>query len=66
MSWEYRTHILDTRGFWANGQIDQASLDSLLASFGGEGWDLVSTTPVGDDKFGTAKLLFVFKRQQGA
>ena len=61
-SWEYKSLVVETKGFVRRGVIDVEDVDAALAKHGRAGWELVSVVPVGDGAVGTARLLYTFKR----
>ena len=60
--WDYKSLLVETKGFFARGVIDVSALDSVLAKIGDAGWELVAVVPVSDGNVGTARLLCTFKR----
>ena len=60
--WEYKSLVVETKGFVRRGVIDVEEVDATLAQIGRLGWELVAVVPVGDGAVGTARLLYTFKR----
>jgi hypothetical protein len=61
MTWEYKTLFLNTTGF-LGGKLDQAAFDKELASFGRDGWELVSIFDTNSYEGATRLVVAVFKR----
>lgn len=64
--WEYKSLIVETKGFVRRGVIDVEAVDETLVEHGRSGWELVAVVPVGDGAVGTARLLYTFKRPGAA
>ena len=59
--WEYHVLSLDTRGVFG-ATVDIQSLYTRLNELGGEGWEVVSSSPITAGQGYAQEVLFVLKR----
>ena len=65
LMWEYRAIKLEATGFWVQGHIDEAALESEMNRLGSQGWELVSCFDINRGGGGTRDVIAVFKRPNG-
>ena len=61
-AWEYKSLLVETKGFLFRGVVDVSLLDRSLNTLGDLGWELVAVVPISDGSVGTARLLCTLKR----
>ena len=62
MTWEYKTVLTDTTGFFAGGKLDAEEFDAKLNALGRKGWELVSVMDTNAAQGVTRHVVAVFKR----
>ena len=60
---EYETLMLDAKGFWAGGKIDEPELKTRLNEMGAQGWELLEISTTNKGLGETRSVLCVFKRE---
>ena len=60
---EYETLMMDAKGFWGGGKIDEQMLKARLNEMGRQGWELLEISTTNKELGETRHVLCVFKRE---